>query len=255
MHPLSVVIITFNEEANIRNCIMSVKNIASEVLVLDSGSTDHTVNIAKLLGARVETHPFDGHIQQKNRAKEMATHNWVLSLDADERITPELSNAIAAALESPTANGYSMNRLNHYCGKPIKGCGWYPDQKLRLWQKDSGNWGGTNPHDKFLLHEGNQGYLNGDILHFTYKTKEAMVEQSFKFARIAAKEFSVKSTSYLVFKMLFSSAFKFIKTFFFQQGFLFGKDGYEICLQQAIEVFTKYKLALTYKINPPVPVV
>jgi glycosyltransferase involved in cell wall biosynthesis len=114
MEPISVVIITFNEEQNIRNCLLSVQGIASETLVLDSGSTDNTVRIAKALGARVETHPFDGHIQQKNRAKDMATHDWVLSLDADERLSPTLTESIAKIMEEPTADGYTMNRLNHY---------------------------------------------------------------------------------------------------------------------------------------------
>ena len=253
MEPISVVIITFNEEQNIRNCILSVQIIASEVLILDSGSTDNTVRIAKALGARVETHPFDGHIQQKNRAKDMASHEWVLSLDADERLSPLLAESIANVMENPQAAGYTMNRLNHYCKKPIKGCGWYPDTKLRLWKKTAGAWGGVNPHDRFELHQGGPEHIKGDILHFTYNSREEMKSQSKKFARIAAREFMKLPWHYLIFKLLFSPISKFFKTFFLQRGLLEGINGLEVGWYQTREVFHKYALAIAYKFTHTEP--
>lgn len=247
MQSLSVVVITFNEEMNIRGCIESVQNIASEIIVLDSGSADKTCEIAAAMGATVHSHPFEGHIQQKNRAKDLATKDWILSLDADERLSPQLSEAIAGSLQSPKFQGYNMNRLNHFCGRPIKTCGWYPDTKLRLWKKGNGAWTGQNPHDRFELFEGTVGHLQGDLLHFTYQNREAMQLQVEKFARISAEAFRQRSLPYLILKMLFSGTFKFIKTWIFQRGFLSGSDGLFICSQQAREVYLKYFLAIKYK--------
>ncbi|MBS3914257.1 MAG: glycosyltransferase family 2 protein [Bacteroidetes bacterium] len=247
MLPFSLVIITFNESKNIEDCIQSVKNICSEILVLDSFSTDNTRELAEAAGAKVFTHVFDGHIQQKNRAKDLAKNNWVLSLDADERLSEELVHSIEEVLKNPKADGYFMNRLNHYKGKPIRGCGWYPDAKLRLWKKDAGKWGGQNPHDRFELFAGNTGFLDGDILHFTYANKAAMLKQIEKFANISAEQNKNRSIFYLTGKMVFSSFFKFIKTYFFQSGIAYGKDGFDVCYQQAREVYLKYFRAIKLK--------
>ncbi|MEK0420338.1 MAG: hypothetical protein RLZZ161_189 [Bacteroidota bacterium] len=248
MTPLSVVIITKNEENNIGACIEAVQEIADEILVLDSFSTDKTEQICRDNGVRFEQHEFEGHIQQKNRAKDMATNEWVLSLDADER--PDellLQNIIKLKEQNFPGNiaGFSMNRLNFYCGKPIKSCGWYPDSKLRLWKKDCGTWTGINPHDCFELNKGfTSSHLSGDILHNTYPTHAAMVNQVNKFAHIAAEQFSQNPLPWLVFKMLFSPIFKFIKNYLIKLGLLDGKAGFQICRYQAIEVFKKYRLAI-----------
>jgi glycosyltransferase involved in cell wall biosynthesis len=247
MHSISLVIISFNEEANIADCIRSVEGVCEEILVLDSFSTDRTREIAASMGATVLTHEFDVHIQQNNRAKDLAKNNWVLSLDADERLSEKLKRSISNTNIENAITGYTMNRLNHYCGKPIKTCGWYPDRKLRLWHKQKGAWGGVNPHDRFELAEGEIGHLSGDILHFTYESKDAMVRQVQKFAHISAKYNVHRSVLYLLFKMYFSSCFKFLKTYFYQLGFTSGQAGLEICYYQAYEVFMKYSLALKLK--------
>ncbi len=250
MHQLSAVIITFNEEANIAVCIESVKAIADEILVLDSFSTDRTREICIEHGVRFEQHAFDGHIQQKNRAKNLAKYQWVLSLDADEKPSEQLIQSIQALKQNPLnlADGYVMNRLNFFCGKPIKTCGWYPDRKLRLWKKDSGEWTGVNPHDRFELHVGKkQLFLHGDILHNTYPTRNQMIAQMNKFARIAAGELKHKPTIVLLGKMMFGSVFRFLRCYFFKLGFTDGKAGLDISLHQALEVFYKYRLALKLK--------
>ena len=151
MTPISVVIITFNEEKNIGRCLESVKNIADEIVVLDSFSTDKTEEICLQHGASFFQHPFDGHIEQKNRAITYATYPHILSLDADEVLSPELEQSIKAVKENWQADGYYFNRLTNYCGKWIRHCGWYPDRKLRLWDSRKGKWGGVNPHDKYML--------------------------------------------------------------------------------------------------------
>jgi glycosyltransferase involved in cell wall biosynthesis len=253
MTPLSVVFITKNEENNIGTCIDSVREIADEILVLDSFSTDNTEQICREKGARFEQHAFDGHIQQKNRAKDLASHTWVLSLDADEKPDATLLEGIKSLKESDfteNVHGFSMNRLNFYCGKPIKTCGWYPDSKLRLWKKDCGAWTGINPHDRFELTPGRvSAHLPGDILHNTYPTHEAMVKQAHKFAGIAAEQFSQKPLIWLILKMLFSPLFKYTKNYLIKQGFLDGKAGFQICRYQALEVFLKYRLAIKLKLR------
>lgn len=250
MPTVALVIITFNEAENIADCILSAKGLVQQVIVLDSGSADDTCEIAKKLGAEVHYHAFDGHIQQKNRAQNLATTDWILSLDADERIDDKLRSEIPKTLENPQFEGYYMNRLNFFGQKPIKTCGWYPDKKLRLWKKNSGTWAGQNPHDCFeLFQKNNAGHIQGDILHYTYKNKKAMKLQVNKFAGIAAKFFAKKSYMYLIGKLLFSTPFKFIKTYLLGNGFRDGGIGFFICKEQTREVFLKYKLALQIKFS------
>jgi glycosyltransferase involved in cell wall biosynthesis len=253
MTPLSVVIITKNEESNIAGCVDAVREIADEIVVLDSFSTDKTEQICREKGIRFYQHTFDGHIQQKNRAKDLANHEWVLSLDADEKPDDVLiKNILQLKLgDFPhDLDGYTMNRLNYYCGKPIKTCGWYPDTKLRLWKKQSGAWTGTNPHDRFKLFDGHTAaHLEGDILHNTYPTKADMIRQVQKFADIAATHFAKKPLPWLIIKMIFSPIFKFTKNFWIKQGFMDGNVGFQICLYQALEVFHKYRLAIALKLH------
>ena len=250
MPELSVVIITYNEEENIGACIDSVKEVADEVVVLDSFSTDRTSEIARMKGARVVQHVFDGHIEQKNRAKDLATHDYVLSLDADEQLSDELQQSILQAKRQFTADGYTMNRLNFYCGREIKTCGWYPDRKLRLWNRNKGAWGGVNPHDKFMIQSGSEIILlNGNILHYTYPTHEALITQSDKFASIAAEQLKIKSIFYLLVKMIFSPPAKFIRSYLFLSGFREGRAGAVISYYKMREVFLKYSRALKLKMR------
>jgi glycosyltransferase involved in cell wall biosynthesis len=252
MKSLSVVIITFNEEENIGKCIESVKRIADEIVVVDSFSTDKTAVVATAAAARFFYHKFAGHIEQKNFARTKAVSNWVLSLDADETLSYELLAQLIAWKNEPEdeqITGYYMNRLNFYCGKPIKTCGMYPDQKLRLWQKDAGSWQGVNPHDKFVLNESEKvGFMKGDILHNTWPTYKAFMQQVDKFATISAQQLKSRNLAYLIYKMIFSPPFKFIKIYFFKAGFTEGLTGIIICFHQAREVFLKYFRAIKLKL-------
>jgi glycosyltransferase involved in cell wall biosynthesis len=248
MKNLSVVIFTFDEEENIGRCIDSVKDIADEMVVVDSFSTDKTVEIAKAKGAQVIQHKFEGHIQQKNFAKERAQYDYVLSLDADEELSSELKQSIAETKRNFQADGYSMNRLNFYCGKPIKTCGWYPDNKLRLWNREKGEWSGVNPHDKFIMKRNFPvQHLKGDILHHTYPSRYAFLSQVEKFATIGALHLKSEKTAYLLWKMLMSPPFKFIRNYLFKLGFIEGEIGLTICFHQSREVFLKYYRAIRMK--------
>ena len=255
MKSLSVVIITFNEEENIGKCIASVKEVADEIVVVDSFSTDRTVSVATAAGARAIQHAFEGHIQQKNFARKQAVKEWVLSLDADEKLSYELTARLVAwknEEEEEPFTGYFMNRLNFYCNRPIRTCGMYPDKKIRLWKHDAGEWQGTNPHDKFVLNEPEDaGFLKGDILHDTWPTYQAFLTSVDKFATISARHLKSKSLLYLLFKMLFSPPFKFVRIFIFHAGFTEGVTGLVICFHQSREVFLKYLRAIRFKYSTP----
>lgn len=243
-----MVIITFNEEENIARCINSVREVADEIIVVDSFSTDKTFSIAESLEVKIIQHKFEGHIQQKNFAKEQASHDWVLSLDADENLTEQLKQSILEVKKIFDADGYAMNRLNFYCGKPIKTCGWYPDKKLRLWNRTKGEWTGINPHDKFELNTGSTiKHLQGDILHNTYPTHQSFLTQREKFATISAQHLQGENILFLILKMIFSAPFKFMRTYFFQLGFTYGGVGFTICYHMSREVFLKYFRAIKFK--------
>jgi glycosyltransferase involved in cell wall biosynthesis len=249
---LSVVIITYNEEHNISRCIESVKSIADEILVVDSHSTDNTIDVAQRLGAKVLIHSFEGHIQQKNWAKDQAEFPFVLSLDADECLSPELQESILSEKKQGFHfSGYNMNRLNFVKNRPIKGCGWYPDKKLRLFNITQGKWRGKNPHDTFVLNFGlSKQHLKGEIYHYSYASHSAIFKQAIKFGKIGAK--SVRSLNFLVlmYKLIFSPPTKFLRNYFLKLGIIYGLTGLVICLGQVIECYIKYGGGILRKLNP-----
>jgi glycosyltransferase involved in cell wall biosynthesis len=234
MVKLSVVIITFNEERNIGRCLESVRGLADEVVVVDSFSTDGTERICKEFGVRFEQHAFAGHIEQKNYALSRATYKHVLSLDADEALSSGLAEAIRHAKTNWNCKGYTMNRLTNYCGKWIRHSGWYPDRKLRLIERDSGAWGGVNPHDKLELLPGSKiGHLRGDLFHYSYYTIGEHEKQVEKFADIASKAMfdrGIRSNKLLI---LIKPVARFIKSYFLKLGFLDGVEGFTIARMTA----------------------
>ncbi len=238
---LSVVIITFNEEKNIERCLTSVKPIADDVVVVDSFSTDKTKLICIENNARFVEHQFDGHIEQKNWALTQAKHQYVLSLDADEALTPELQEAILQVKNNWQYDGYSFNRLTNFCGTWIKHCGWYPDKKLRLWDITKGKWGGMNPHDKVIMDKGaTTHHINKDILHYSFYTVEQHLKQIDYFTDISSKaafEKGKKSNAFIIF---YKSTFKFFRDYFLKQGFLDGYHGYVVCKNSAYAKKLKY---------------
>jgi glycosyltransferase involved in cell wall biosynthesis len=252
MIKLSVVIITFNEEHNIGRCLESVREIADEVVVLDSFSTDKTEEICKAHNAKFFQHAFDGHIQQKNRAITYATSPYVLSLDADETIDETLKKSILEVKKNWKFDAYWMNRLTNYCGKWIKHGGWYPDRKLRLWDSRKGKWGGTNPHDKYDLADKNAktGYLKGDILHYSFYSVDEHYKQAAYFSDISAKAMFKEGRQSNFFLIAFSPIIKFIKDYIFKGGFLDGKAGYSIAKISAVYTRNKYRqLKKLYETN------
>lgn len=243
MPQISVVIIAFNEEKNIGRCLESVKDVADEIVVLDSGSADKTKEICKSFGANVFHQDFLGHLEQKNKAITFAKYPHILSLDSDEALDETLKKSILETKNNWTKDGYYMNRLTNYCGHWVKHCNWYPDKKLRLWDSRKGKWGGTNPHDKYYMFEGdkNTGYLKGDILHYSYYTVEDHYKQVEYFTNIASKAFFEKGKKSNIFKLFVNPVAKFIDHYILHLGFLDGKAGFLISKISAYATYLKYK--------------
>lgn len=238
---LSVVIITFNEERNIARCVRSVQEVADEVVIVDSYSTDRTEELCRALGARFIQHPFDGHIEQKNWAVTQAKYPYVLSLDADEALSEPLKASILAAKqETQPADGYTMNRLTNYCGSWIRHCGWYPDRKLRLWDSRKGSWQGENPHDRYEMEAGSRiAHLKGDLLHYSYYSVAEHITQMQKFTDISARAKFRRGKQVSVPLIALRVVFTFVKKYIFKLGFLDGYHGFVISVLSVYTTFLK----------------
>jgi len=248
MEKISLVIITYNEERNIGRCIDSAGGVADDIVVVDSFSTDKTIEIARSKGARIVQHAFEGHIEQKNFAITQAVYPLILSLDADEALSPELATSIKSVKENRKSDAYLMNRLTNYCGQWIHHSGWYPDKKLRLWDSRKGKWGGMNPHDKFIMQAGSAtSRLKGDILHYSYYSVEEHIRQVEKFSFIAARAYFEQKRKGAGILMYLSPVAAFMRQYFLNFGFLDGHYGFTICKNCAREKWLKYKNLLELK--------
>jgi heptosyltransferase III len=236
--PISVVIITYNEEKNIDRCLESVKDIADEIVVIDSFSTDLTKTICIQHDVKFIEHAFEGYIEQKNWALTQAAHPYVLSLDADEALSDTLKKSVLEAKNNWTHDAWYFNRMTNYCGKWIKHGRWYPDRKLRLWDIRKGRWGGYNPHDKVIMNEpATKQYLKGDILHYSYYSINQHVLQANQFTDITSVEAFKKKKKYSLLKTIFYPPIRFIRDFFISRGFLDGFEGFVVC---AISAYASY---------------
>lgn len=239
---LSAVIITFNEERNIGRCLDSLAGVADEIVVVDSFSTDRTEQICREKGARFIQHAFAGHIEQKNFALSQAQFPHVLSLDADEALSDTLRQSILAVKTDWHCDAYSMNRLTNYCGQWIRHSGWYPDRKVRLFDRRRGHWGGLNPHDKVVMETGTTlGFLAGDLLHYSYYSLEEHDARARKYAVIAARAMLARGKRGSWLRVALSPTFKFIRNYLLRLGFLDGRAGLMICHMAALETYWKYR--------------
>jgi glycosyltransferase involved in cell wall biosynthesis len=237
--PVSVCIITKDEEANLPDCLASVK-WADEVVVVDSRSTDRTREIAAAAGAKVVERDFAGHIEQKNFAVDQAKHDWVLCIDADERLTPELTASVQRALEEPGEHaGFEFARRTFHFGRWILHGGWYPDRKTRLFDRKRGRWKGRNPHDHVRV-EGRLGRLEGDLLHYSYRDVSAHLRQIDFFTTISAKEKRSRGVRFRLWHVALRPPWKFFRMFVLKAGFLDGVAGFLVAVLGSYYVFLKY---------------
>ena len=250
---LSVVIITFNEETNIARCLQALGDVADEVLVVDSLSTDRTVEICQQHGARVVQNAFAGYVEQKNFATGQAKFDYVLQLDADEVLTEELRQSIRAAKQDWQHAAYSLARLTNYCGHWVRHGGWYPDRKLRLYDRRLGRWEGLLLHERYEVQPGQTtGQLAGDALHYSYHSIAQHVSQLNKFTSITAQELAMKGkTKVTLFHLLLKPWWKFVHGYVFRLGFLDGFAGLCIAGISAWGVFLKFAKLKTRTENAP----
>jgi glycosyltransferase involved in cell wall biosynthesis len=238
---ISAVIITYNEERNIERCLNSLQGVVDEIVVVDSFSKDRTEEICKQFNVRFIQNPFDGHIQQKNFAIDQASNEWILSLDADEALTGELQESILQIKKEPQFLGYRMNRLTNYCGHWVKYCGWYPDTKVRLVNRNHARWQGVNPHDRLDMNNGEEtGFLKGDLLHYSYYTREDHLKQIEYFGDIAARELFQRGGRSNYFKIVIKVVAQFFKSYFLKLGILDGPTGFTISRLSAYATYRKY---------------
>lgn len=243
---LSVCIITHNEEANIGRTLASVKAIADEMIVVDSGSTDKTVAIAQSLGAKVFSEPWKGFAAQKNSCLAKATGDWVLSLDADEEVSPELEASIRTLLISshpPDYKGYKMNRRNIYFGRWIKHCGYYPDPKLRLIRRGAAEFELRAVHEDMKM-AGPLGHLQGDLIHHAYPNMESFIEHCNRYSSLGAGMVVAERTvGFSVTNIVLRPLVRFVYSYFFRLGFLDGREGLLVLMNHAAYVSWKYAKA------------
>lgn len=242
MIKLSGVIITFNEERNIEKCLQSLVNVVDEIVVVDSFSNDNTKAICLKYNVKFVEQKFLGYIEQKNFALTQASNDYIVSLDGDEALSETLQKSILELKNNWTLNGYYSNRFNNFCGQWIKHSDWYPNKKLRVFDRRKAEWKGINPHDNVVMHNANEktGYLKGDILHWTYQTYSEFNLKTEHFSSISAKAYLDLGKKSSILKILFNPTWAFFKAYFLRLGFLDGLNGFVICVQTANITFLKY---------------
>jgi glycosyltransferase involved in cell wall biosynthesis len=241
---ISAVIITHNEERNIARCIESMADIANEIVIVDSFSTDKTREICERYpNVRFIVTEWKGYSATKNLGNQSCSGDFILSIDADEAVSEVLKRSInEAKLEENTV--FEVNRLTNYCGKWIHYSGWYPDKKIRLFKKGVAMWEG-DVHEKLkFTSEVKAMPLAGDLYHYSYYSEKEHLEKSRKYALLASEKLKNKNQVSLFIKMLFAPVFRFFRTYFLKLGFLDGFAGIKIAGISAYEVHLKYKWAL-----------
>ncbi len=248
MVKLSVVIIAFNEEKDIERCLKSAQDVADEILVVDSLSTDKTPEICEKYGVRFISHAFEGYVNQKNFALKEAKFDHVLSLDADEAISEPMHNAIVEIKKDWKYDGYIFNRKNKYCGKWMEFTTLYPDRKLRLFDRRKGRWIGYDPHDHVVMDEGSSTKrVDVDLMHWAMEDMEEQRIKTQNFAEVAAKAYVAEGRDPWTGQALVHSTWRFIREYFIRLGILEGKQGLWFASSSAKYTYLKYSLTKKYK--------
>lgn len=239
MTTLSIILITKNEAANIRACLESVA-FADETIVVDSGSTDDTVAIARAMGAKVYEHDWPGFGPQKNRALAYATGDWIFSIDADERVTPELRIELEQAMRTDEVAGFFCPRLSQFCGTFVHHSGWYPDYVLRLFKRGKGRFSNSLVHESVLL-DGRSAKLKSPLLHYSYLDRADVERKVAHYSDAAARQMHVAGKHTSLLRAALSAGWAFVRTWVIRLGMLDGRAGWGIAVMNARTTWLKYR--------------
>lgn len=243
---ISACIISYNEERKIEDCLKSLQGIADEIVVVDSLSQDATLKIVEQYTDKIFEQAFLGHVEQKNLAVSKASHNWILALDCDERISPELRDSILRVKDDLEAHdAYNMARKTYYIYRWLNHC-WYPDKKVRLFNRDKAHWGGTNPHDRVEVDSDNIQFLEGDIQHYSFDSVSAHLQTIDKFTEIGAAEIIKRGKSVGLLAPFTHGFWTFFKLYILRRGFLDGFAGLLASILSFVHVFVKYSKVICH---------
>lgn len=244
MRKFSLVIITKNEAKNIETCLASVKGLTDDIVVFDSGSTDGTQEICESFGARVYQHDFTDFSSQKNTANSVAKYDWILSLDADEALDEQMRDDFLRQFKVDDDSLFEFNRLTNYCGHWVKHCGWYPDWKLRFFDRRKMKWKGSIHETLSPINEGEAchvKHLKGNLLHYSYHSLEDHHKQAEKFTRMKAEKMRTQGKNDSFWKSAMSGMWKFLQIYCVKLGFLDGKSGFLIAKISAKYAMKRYR--------------
>ncbi|HTO37703.1 MAG TPA: glycosyltransferase family 2 protein [Brumimicrobium sp.] len=241
-HLLTSTIITLNEERNIGRCIDALKKVSDEIIVLDSFSTDRTVDICKEKGVRIEQRKWEGYSNSKNYLNQLATHEYIFSVDADEVLDEELIQEVARIKKEGFEGVYSVNRLTNYCGTWIRHSGWYPDVKTRIFPKSKSHWSGAFVHEELIIEgQPKPKLLAGHLLHYSYYSKTEHRARADKYSALTAQKMFHQGKRVGPLKPYVSALGRFVAMYFIKAGFLDGKAGFTIARISAQSNVFKYK--------------
>ena len=247
MAKISACIISFNEEDKIEDCLKSLQDVADEIIVVDSLSMDRTREIAAKYTDKIFDQEFLGHVEQKNLAVSKASHDWIISLDCDERLTPELASSILKVKDNlEQADAYRMARKTFYVYRWLNHC-WYPDFKVRLFNRNSAKWGGVNPHDRVEVQGSKIVTLSGDIEHYSFNSISEHIRTLDNFTEIGAREIIRRNKPVSIFSPWTHGMWTFLRLYFIKGGILDGYAGLVVSVLSGMHAFVKYNKVLFYR--------
>ena len=240
MPTLSAILITRNEEANLEDCLASLDGLATQIVVVDTQSTDRTLVIAQRYGALISSPPdWPGFGPQKNRALDLASEDWVLSLDADERLTPELRAEIMGVLDKPQTDCYAIPRLSWYCGRFMRHSGWTPDYVDRLFKRGSARFSTDLVHER-LIPKGPVLRLKNQMLHYSFMNLAQVQEKMERYSTASAQQAFARGKTASPLKAILHGAWSFFRTYILRAGFLDGPQGFSLALANAKGSYLRY---------------